>query len=108
FLEGGAAWACSLYADLVGHWEKRNGEAIHALDPARLDRRLMLDLIAEYGEPAMTADPARLRAYVEQDYPRPAVLDEFAACGIGRVEDFRERFVDRFFFGCEADSPTNV
>ena len=24
FLEGGAGWACSLYADLIGHWEKRN------------------------------------------------------------------------------------
>ncbi len=27
FLEGGVAWAASLYADLVGHWEKRNVEA---------------------------------------------------------------------------------
>ena len=25
FLEGGVAWACSLYADLLGHWSKRNG-----------------------------------------------------------------------------------
>ena len=25
FLEGGVAWACSLFADLIGHWEKRNG-----------------------------------------------------------------------------------
>ncbi|PYO17694.1 MAG: amidohydrolase, partial [Candidatus Rokuibacteriota bacterium] len=24
FLEGGVGWACSLYADLIGHWEKRN------------------------------------------------------------------------------------
>ena len=23
FLEGGVSWACSLYADLVGHWDKR-------------------------------------------------------------------------------------
>src|SRR5207245_10347611 len=24
FLEGGVGWACQLYADLIGHWEKRN------------------------------------------------------------------------------------
>src|SRR5262252_1860707 len=28
FLEGGVGWACSLYADLIGHWEKRNREAL--------------------------------------------------------------------------------
>src|SRR5262249_6589978 len=28
FLEGGVGWACMLYADLIGHWEKRNGRAI--------------------------------------------------------------------------------
>ena len=27
FLEGGVAWACSLFAGLVGHWEKRNRDA---------------------------------------------------------------------------------
>jgi predicted TIM-barrel fold metal-dependent hydrolase len=25
FLEGGVGWACMLYADLIGHWEKRTG-----------------------------------------------------------------------------------
>ena len=24
FLEGGVGWACQLYADLIGHWKKRN------------------------------------------------------------------------------------
>ena len=37
FLEGGVAWACSLFADLIGHWERRNIETIGRLDPARLD-----------------------------------------------------------------------
>jgi len=26
FLEGGVAWGCSLYADLLGHWSKRNAK----------------------------------------------------------------------------------
>src|SRR5436190_1376053 len=38
FLEGGVGWACSLYADLVGHWEKRNSQALENTNPARLDQ----------------------------------------------------------------------
>ena len=37
FLEGGVAWACSLFADLIGHWEKRNPEALENYNPANLD-----------------------------------------------------------------------
>jgi len=44
FLEGGVAWACSLYADLIGHWEKRNGVAVENYNPASLDRKAYLDL----------------------------------------------------------------
>ena len=32
-----------------------------------------------------------------------AELDDFAACGIQRADDIRERFVPTFYFGCEAD-----
>ena len=28
FLEGGVGWACNLYADLIGHWKKRNARAL--------------------------------------------------------------------------------
>jgi hypothetical protein len=33
------------------------------------------------------------------------MLDEWAACGIETASDIKERFVDRFYFGCEADDP---
>ena len=39
FLEGGVGWACMLYADLIGHWEKRNRQAIESTNPSKLDRR---------------------------------------------------------------------
>jgi predicted TIM-barrel fold metal-dependent hydrolase len=40
FLEGGVAWAASLYCDLIGHWEKRNLGALRRnLDPAWLIAR---------------------------------------------------------------------
>ncbi len=49
FLEGGVAWAASLYADLIGHWEKRNGEAMRRLDPTNVDWDEFADLFARYG-----------------------------------------------------------
>jgi predicted TIM-barrel fold metal-dependent hydrolase len=49
FLECGVGWACSLYADMIGHWEKRNGKAMSNYDPANLDRDLLLSLFERYG-----------------------------------------------------------
>ena len=48
FLECGVAWACSLYSDILEHWEKRNRDAIAALDPESTDLDLMMELVAEY------------------------------------------------------------
>ena len=50
FLEGGVAWACNLYSDLIGHWEKRNGKVINRLDPRNLDIELAMELAREYSE----------------------------------------------------------
>ena len=49
FLEGGVGWACMLYADLVGHWEKRNRQAIEKTNPNRLDLGALLDFAQKYG-----------------------------------------------------------
>jgi hypothetical protein len=38
FLEGGVAWAASLFADILGHWEKRSGRGVLHYDPDALDR----------------------------------------------------------------------
>jgi predicted TIM-barrel fold metal-dependent hydrolase len=102
FLEGGVAWAAALYSDLVGHWEKRNLGALRAqLDPALVDRGLMLEMMGRYAAHAPKLDSRLLRRPAEPD----DMLDEFAACGIERAEDITELFVDPFFFGCEADDP---
>jgi len=102
-LEGGVAWACSLFADLLSHWEKRNARAIHHLDPARIDTELLLRLFAEYGDARFRADLAGLRESFTRLEPEPPTLDEFAACAIEKPEDVAELFVPRFYFGCEAD-----
>ncbi len=104
FMEAGVGWACSLYSDVIGHWEKRNGKAIHQYDPDRLDRTRMMEIVREYGD-------ERTRSYVDnigESYggeSRPEVLDEFAAMGIEDGETFVDRFVEPFYFGCEADDP---
>jgi predicted TIM-barrel fold metal-dependent hydrolase len=101
FLEGGVAWAASLYSDLVGHWEKRNLAALRRhLDPALVDRELMGTMAARYAA-APRLDSRLLRRPAEPE----DMLDEFAACGIERAEDIKALFAAPFFFGCEADDP---
>ena len=112
FLEGGVGWACMLYADLIGHWEKRNGEAIQRTNPSRLDRGALLALVEKYGPPAM-AEAVRRGEGLEADGDAALTggvedVDDYFRCDITRPEDIRERFVPRFYFGCEADDPINA
>jgi hypothetical protein len=106
FLEGGVAWACTLLADLVGHWEKRNARAIRSLDPARIDVPLLLRLVDEYGDARFKAHRGALETAFAKLEPPPPTIDELAACGIERAEDIGDLFVPRFYFGGEADDPT--
>ena len=84
-LEGGVGWACSLYADLLSHWEKRNRVAIHDLDPARIDVPLLMELFAKYGDERFRADlaglaeafpPARAAALLPHLTDLRRILDE--------------------------------
>jgi predicted TIM-barrel fold metal-dependent hydrolase len=108
FLEGGAAWACSLFADLISHWEKRGGQAIESLDPAGIDVDKILALLGEYGGSAQRRSTEAIQNHLRVEPPRPEYLDEFAACEIRVKGDFYDLFVPRFFFGCEADAPLDT
>ena len=110
FLEGGAGWACNLYSDILGHWSKRNRRDIQNYNPASLDRDLFHDLCRRYGTPLIQERLHRLDAGERLTGPDedPAMLDEFAACGIERPEDVRDVFMRNFYFGCEADDPMNA
>jgi predicted TIM-barrel fold metal-dependent hydrolase len=105
FLEGGVAWAASLLADIIGHWNKRGGHAIGDLDPANLDIAAMLALVEQYGDADMKANLDRIGEHLARRPGRPEQLDEFAAAGITSIEDILEPFENRLFFGCEADDP---
>jgi hypothetical protein len=108
FLEGGVGWAVTLYADLIAHWQRRNGERISDFDPANLDTDLFMQLVADYGDARTRAHEATLREMFSRPQPTIENPDNFAAVPMRRAEEMRELFVDRFWFGCEADDPVTV
>jgi len=115
FLEGGAAWGAGLFADLIGHWEKRGAQFIDNYDPSKIDSGLLLELFNRYGDASTGGRAHSLDDLVPggaiglsnnsktQDYSK---LDDFAAAGIGKAEDIIDRFVPNFYFGAEADDPS--
>ncbi len=111
FLEGGITWACALYADLIGHFRKRNLAALENYNPARIDRALFITLANRYGGKFATGraeqviDRFAARAMAAED---PEILDEWAPSGIRSAEEIRDIFREQFFFGCEGDDPMNA
>ena len=111
FLEGGVAWGCTLYADLLGHFAKRNRDAIAHYDPAALDRAQLISLIERDAPAAFRERLGRLDealGFLSDPNEDRAALDEFAPSGITCAQDVRDVFTRQYFFGCEADDPTNA
>src|SRR5262245_35093962 len=112
FLEGGAAWACQLFADLLGHFEKRNREAVRRFDPREFDLELCAQLVDRFGRGRMLErrklyeeGAARAKLAPADD---PDGFDDFASSGIERAEDLVEIFTHQLHFGCEGDDPLNA
>jgi predicted TIM-barrel fold metal-dependent hydrolase len=106
FLEGGVGWGRSLLADIKGHWEKRNRDALANYDPRNLDREQFRDLYHRYGgkllrDMEIGMESMHFRGRNED----PAEIDDFVHCRIGQKSDIRDLFVPHFYFGCEADDP---
>ena len=111
FLEGGVAWASTLHSDLIGHWEKRSLAGLEKINPANLDVDKLEELFLSYGGPIIEGRGDALRGVLESyrdDHENPAELDEWAACKIERKEEITELFARNFYFGCEADDPSNA
>jgi predicted TIM-barrel fold metal-dependent hydrolase len=107
FLEGGVGWACALYSDLIGHWKKRNRQALEHTNPANLNLTALADYARRYGPESLTAHLNQLDSIGEVLAGVEAV-DDFARCHITRPADIRDLFVPNFYFGCEPDDPVNV
>jgi predicted TIM-barrel fold metal-dependent hydrolase len=108
FLEGGTAWACNLYSDILGHWEKRNRDVIGQYDPAALDRELLEAFFAKHAQGRVRDRLDRLGDslnMLSEPLLGVDIADEFAESGIDTAEDVRDIFTNQYFFGCEADDP---
>lgn len=114
-LEAGAAWGASLLADLVGHWEKRNGVAVQKYDPAKVDQSLLVKLYNQYGSDltggtahtdAAAITGGALGRVVNRQSQDNGQLDDFAAAHIDSPADIVAKFVPNFYFGAEADDPS--
>jgi predicted TIM-barrel fold metal-dependent hydrolase len=111
FLEGGVGWGCQLFGDLIEHWERRGAPALKRMNPDRLDRKLLMELVVKHGyddiaEVLRQNDgwPSR-EAHLTGNRDE---LDDFAACKITRKEDWIELYAKPFYFGCEADDRMNA
>ena len=112
FLEGGVGWGCQLFADLIEHWERRGAKGIAYMDPSKLDRKLLRQLVDKYGYEEIAAELDRRDGWPakEEDSLTGGVpaLDDYAACQIAKKEDWIDLFVTPYFFGCEADDRMNA
>jgi hypothetical protein len=89
---------------------------VHNYNPDLIDGQLLEQLYAKHGADLTRGKPRSREELVEGAFgvaigrlPRalePHELDDFAAAGIERPEDIRDRFVPNFFFGTESDDST--
>jgi predicted TIM-barrel fold metal-dependent hydrolase len=111
FQEGGVAWASMLLGGLLGHFEKRNLEAIQHNNPAHLDQALLRSLFERHARGATAERIDRLGdglAMLSDPDELPQDTDMWGASGIRTADDLVELFSNRFYFGCEADDPLNA
>ena len=105
FLEGGVGWACNLYADLFGHWEKRNRAFMDEhLKPTNLDTTEFRRLFEQYtaGNPryegkiddviARNLDALESDTSQEELTARDLDSDDFSRVHIGGRDDIRRLF----------------
>jgi len=111
FLEGGVGWGVDLFAAIVARWEKRGGGSVNNYDPENFDQPMFSDLFNTYAEGRMRDRSDQIEDVFRRLGPglqNTDELDDFAAVGIEKAEDIRDRFIPSFYFGCEADDPMNA
>ena len=68
FLEGGVGWACTLYSDLIGHWKRRNRQALEYTNPANLNLTMLAEYFQRYGSELLTTHGVlHLAGYDDRD-----------------------------------------
>ena len=110
FQEGGVAWGAGLLGAVLGHYEKRNRDAIEHYNPAHLDRDLLERLFAQHGAESVVARLDRLDDGLRMlsDPADADKVDFFGESQLTGADDIVRVFTEQFFFGCEADDPMNA
>jgi len=91
-------------------WEKRCVRGLANTDPANLDREGYCELVGRYSGRWVEGRMDQFRQSLDHFFTErvdAADLDEWAAMGIEKEEDFADRYAARLFFGCEADDRAN-
>jgi predicted TIM-barrel fold metal-dependent hydrolase len=111
FLEGGVGWGCQLFCDLIEHWERRGAKGLQNMDPAKLNRQLLRELVGKYGYGDIAAELDRRDGWPlkEEDALTGGVpLDDYHFCKISQKQDWIDLFATPYYFGCEADDRMNA
>jgi predicted TIM-barrel fold metal-dependent hydrolase len=111
FLEGGVGWGCQLFCDLIEHWERRGAEGLANMDPSKLDRKRLRELVDKYGYTEFAAELDRRDGWplkVEDSLTGGAPLDDYHFCNITQKQDWIDLFATPYYFGCEADDRMNA
>ncbi|MGB6350770.1 MAG: amidohydrolase family protein, partial [Pseudolabrys sp.] len=111
FLEGGVGWGCQLFCDLIEHWERRGAKGLAYMDPAKLNRPLLRQLVDKYGYADIAAELHKRDGWPmkEEDSLTGGVpMDDYVACNITRKEDWVDLYAKPYYFGCEADDRMNA
>jgi len=111
FLEGGVGWGCQLFCDLIEHWERRGAKGLQHMDPTKLDRKLLREMVDKYGYGEIAAELDRRDGWPlkEEDALTGGVpLDDYHFCKISQKQDWIDLFATPYYFGCEADDRMNA
>ncbi|MBV9861649.1 MAG: amidohydrolase family protein [Alphaproteobacteria bacterium] len=110
FLEGGVGWGCQLFCDLIEHWERRGAKGLENMDPTKLDRKLLREMVDKYGYGDYAAELDRRDGWPqkEEDFLTGGVpLDDYHFCKIAQKQDWIDLYATPYYFGCEADDRMN-
>jgi predicted TIM-barrel fold metal-dependent hydrolase len=110
FLEGGVGWGCQLFCDLIEHWERRGAKGLANMDPSKLNRQLLRELVDKYGYSDISAELDKRDGWpLEEDFLTGGVPpDDYIHCNITKKQDWLDLFATPYYFGCEADDRMNA
>ena len=90
----------------------RGLRGLEEVNPDNLDKELLTKLAEKHGDDrvvqALRQGKGIGRSVGPETVGRIDSLDDYSACEIKTRDDIRELFVERFYFGCEADDPMNA